>query len=874
MGCIQTKKLIRIDNSSPNSGSKNGSNSVTVHNIRKDPTSNDVAIHNNSNNNNNNNNNSNNNGDEKNDKNDKMIHSNSQTFKVKNAMNDAQSKSNNSKKNSSYYNRSMSNNEEKEEFFLLTNNPNNNNNLIDKDMKFEDKYIIENEEKVDSYFQTYKIKLVDSGNEENTYRTMIKIEKEIFGEFTSDKKIAEEVSLLSQLDSRYIIKVHECFASNKRYYLITDYCEHGNLNDKLRNGSVYNENQIRYIVLQIFKAVKYLNMKNYLHIEISPEKILIEDIVKDSHGEELYNIKLLDFFCPSRNNLIIDNKSSFYCYIAPEVMEQKYSPTCDIWSIGIIIFQMFFGELPYKDTNDFKDYINNIKSTYNICDNISNEFKDLLDKMLNKNPSRRITVNECLSHPWVHKQNTEIITEEEEFNKQQQLTRTKTKQSKLDKYRKRSYKSGKILNIDSKKLIYYSEHNSHKSNLIEAPLHRNSSSLVSDSNSLNYENNFKINNKNDITATNANSSKFNDSAIDKTKISNNNIINNLNLNKNNLNNKTKNNSHYKYELLPENFQTNRKRSSIKRFSTFSVKYDKKYQVKYPPLISKTLDYIKFYICLNFKKNREIEKITKIFKELDKQNNGYLFYNQVYFAWISYRDNKKISIDSFNNFDKKKINNDKQYKLKEFINVLIEDKIKYINTNFKIVFESIRQPNIDEIIKIYKDQEPIDEYKKYVVYVKDFVKTLEDNTVKKNYFFNEFKEIVDNSINNVYESNNSTINHEFLNNYVNDIFDSARLDDSPKKPNKYNIKIYRKCKTKKYVRSKKDRNNNALKRSHTFLKKSKQSYENINAKMRNENKEIIDNFNSQINPINISESKVYNLQISEFNPDNFLKLTKQ
>lgn len=117
MGCIQTKKLIRIDNSSPNSGSKNGSNSVTVHNIRKDPTSNDVAIHNNSNNNNNNNNNSNNNGDEKNDKNDKMIHSNSQTFKVKNAMNDAQSKSNNSKKNSSYYNRSMSNNEEKEEFF-------------------------------------------------------------------------------------------------------------------------------------------------------------------------------------------------------------------------------------------------------------------------------------------------------------------------------------------------------------------------------------------------------------------------------------------------------------------------------------------------------------------------------------------------------------------------------------------------------------------------------------------------------------------------------------------------------------------------------------------------------------------------------------
>lgn len=79
-------------------------------------------------------------------------------------------------------------------------------------------------------------------------------------------------------------------------------------------------------------------------------------------------------------------------------------------------------------------------------------------------------------------------------------------------------------------------------------------------------------------------------------------------------------------------------------------------------------------------------------------------------------------------------------MKEFINVLIEDKIKYINTNFKIVFESIRQPNIDEIIKIYKDQEPIDEYKKYVVYVKDFVKTLEDNTVKKITFLMNSKKL--------------------------------------------------------------------------------------------------------------------------------------
>ena len=134
--------------------------------------------------------------------------------------------------------------------------------------------------------------------------------------------------------------------------------------------------------------------------------------------------------------------------------------------------------------------------------------------------------------------------------------------------------------------------------------------------------------------------------------------------------------------------------------------------------------------------------------------------------------------------------------------------------------------------------------------------------------------MDNSINKVYESNIAAINHDFINSYVNDIFESAKLDDSPRKQNKCNIKIYRKCKTKRFVRIKKDKNNNALKRSNTFLKKSKKSYENINAKIRNENKEAIDHFNSYINPINLNESKVYNLEISEFNPDNFLKLTKQ
>ena len=268
MGCIQTKKIIKIENSNQTDESNNHSNQVVIHNIRKDTTNNAVVI-----------NNIINNTDDKNEneKNSKMVHSISQNFKVITPINDNQSKSNHSKIKEND-NKSMSNSEENKEIFKLTSNKS--NIIIDKEAKFEDKYTIVNEENNESFFKIYKVKLKDNDSSEDEYRTMILIEKEIFGEFANDSKIAEEVSLLSKLDSKYIIKVYECFMNNKRYYLITDHCKYGSLIRKLESKKVYNENQIRYIVLQILKAIKYLTLNNYLHIEISQKKIIIFDIIK------------------------------------------------------------------------------------------------------------------------------------------------------------------------------------------------------------------------------------------------------------------------------------------------------------------------------------------------------------------------------------------------------------------------------------------------------------------------------------------------------------------------------------------------------------------------------------------------------------------
>ena len=100
-----------------------------------------------------------------------------------------------------------------------------------------------NKKKADKIFNTglnmRNLSLDQSDKEE--FFSMIKIEKKIFGSLVNDKKILKEVTLLSEFDSKYLLKIYECFISNKFYYLITEHCSYSRLNEKLRCEIKYTE---------------------------------------------------------------------------------------------------------------------------------------------------------------------------------------------------------------------------------------------------------------------------------------------------------------------------------------------------------------------------------------------------------------------------------------------------------------------------------------------------------------------------------------------------------------------------------------------------------------------------------------------------------
>jgi calcium-dependent protein kinase len=92
-------------------------------------------------------------------------------------------------------------------------------------------------------------------------------------------------------------------------------------------------------------------------------------------------------------------------YVAPEVLSGEYDSSCDIWSLGIILFILLCGYPPFEGDNKKEIFKNVLRQKLKFDDKdwktISAEAKDLITKMLDKNPKTRITSQECLNHPWM-----------------------------------------------------------------------------------------------------------------------------------------------------------------------------------------------------------------------------------------------------------------------------------------------------------------------------------------------------------------------------------------------------------------------------------------------------------------------------------------
>ena len=212
--------------------------------------------------------------------------------------------------------------------------------------------------------------------------------------------IYNEINIHSKLAHENIIKLYSVHEDNESINIIMEYAEKGNLFQLIsKEKTGLDESKAFDYFIQVVNAVYYLHINNIIHRDIKPENILIGSDNK---------IKLCDFGWAKE--LTLENRSTF-CgtieYMAPEIVgSENYDYSVDIWSLGILLYELLYGHSPFK-ANNTKNVILNIKThelTYD--DNnkkISNSCKDLIQKLLDGNPQKRLKIKDILEHPFVKK---------------------------------------------------------------------------------------------------------------------------------------------------------------------------------------------------------------------------------------------------------------------------------------------------------------------------------------------------------------------------------------------------------------------------------------------------------------------------------------
>lgn len=159
------------------------------------------------------------------------------------------------------------------------------------------------------------------------YRAVKKVNKQaIDREQLDSKSLLKEVTILKRLDHPNIIRLYEMYEDARSFYLVTEYCEGGELYDAILNLRRFNERHACEIMRQILSAVNNCHRLKIVHRDLKPENILMEA------KEDQFNIKVADFgsSCLFESSNTVSGIFGSAYYIAPEVFTHIYNEKCDI----------------------------------------------------------------------------------------------------------------------------------------------------------------------------------------------------------------------------------------------------------------------------------------------------------------------------------------------------------------------------------------------------------------------------------------------------------------------------------------------------------------------------------------------------------------
>jgi len=211
-----------------------------------------------------------------------------------------------------------------------------------------------------------------------------------------------EISILQGLDHPNVLKLIEVHEDARYIYLVTEYCSGGSVLDWLQSSPKW-EKQAASLMSQIFQGLQYLHINKVCHRDLKPENCMFASKSADS------DLKIIDFGLATRfqHRYSSDELQSLVgtpSYQAPEVLQGKYGPKCDMWSAGVIMLSLLSAKLPFEISTSEqalewgKTGLDAMRT--DLGRSVSVEAQDLVSRLLVLDPGLRLEPKQALEHPW------------------------------------------------------------------------------------------------------------------------------------------------------------------------------------------------------------------------------------------------------------------------------------------------------------------------------------------------------------------------------------------------------------------------------------------------------------------------------------------
>ncbi|XP_034714535.1 calcium/calmodulin-dependent protein kinase type II delta 2 chain isoform X1 [Etheostoma cragini] len=222
------------------------------------------------------------------------------------------------------------------------------------------------------------------------------------------QKLEREARICRLLKHTNIVRLHDSISEEGFHYLVFDLVTGGELFEDIVAREYYSEADASHCIQQILESVHHCHVNGIVHRDLKPENLLLASKLKGAA------VKLADF------GLAIEVQGDQQAwfgfagtpgYLSPEVLRKDpYGKPVDMWACGVILYILLVGYPPFWDEDQHRLYQQIKAGAYDFpspeWDTVTPEAKDLINKMLTINPSKRITAAEALKHPWICQRST------------------------------------------------------------------------------------------------------------------------------------------------------------------------------------------------------------------------------------------------------------------------------------------------------------------------------------------------------------------------------------------------------------------------------------------------------------------------------------